>query len=57
VRQLLGDGADLSLFKGILAQRGLAVGAVRAPLLQAPEAVIAQRWRDLNALGLDLAPA
>lgn len=57
VRQLLGDGADLSLFKGILAQRGLAMGAVRAPLLQAPEAVITRRWRDLNALGLDLAPA
>ena len=56
VRRILEDGADLSLFKGILAQRGLAVGAVRAPLLQAPEAVITQRWRDLNALGLDLAP-
>jgi 4-hydroxy-tetrahydrodipicolinate synthase len=57
VRQLLGDGGDLSLFKGILAQRGLEVGAVRAPLLQAPEAVIAQRWRALNTLGLELTPA
>ncbi len=57
VRQLLGDGANLSLFKGMLAQRGLAVGAVRAPLLQATEAVIAQRWHALNALDLDLAPA
>lgn len=57
VRRILEDGADLSLFKGILAQRGLAVGAVRAPLLQAPEAVITQRWHALNALGLDLAPA
>ena len=56
VRRILEDGADLSLFKGILTQRGLAVGAVRAPLLQAPEAVITQRWRDLNVLGLDLAP-
>jgi 4-hydroxy-tetrahydrodipicolinate synthase len=54
VRQLLGDGSDLSLFKGILAQRGLDVGAVRAPLLQAPEAVITQLWHALSALGLDL---
>jgi 4-hydroxy-tetrahydrodipicolinate synthase len=54
VRQLLGDGGDLSLFKGILAQRGLKVGAVRAPLLQAPEAAITQRWQALNTLGLEL---
>jgi 4-hydroxy-tetrahydrodipicolinate synthase len=57
VRRILEDGANLSLFKAILAQRGLAVGAVRAPMLQAPEAVITQCWRDLNALGLGLAPA
>lgn len=57
VRQLLGDGGDLSLFKGILARRGLDVGAVRAPLLQAPEVVVTQRWQALNTLGLDLAPA
>jgi 4-hydroxy-tetrahydrodipicolinate synthase len=57
VRQLLGDGGDLSLFKGILAQRGLEAGAVRAPLLQAPEAIITQRWRALNTLGLELTPA
>lgn len=57
VRRLLGDGGDLSLFKGILAQRGIKVGAVRAPLLQAPEAVIAQRWQALTALGLSLDPA
>lgn len=57
VRQILGDGGDLSLFKGILAQRGPGAGAVRAPLLQAPEAVIKQRWQALNALGLDLTPA
>ena len=57
VRQLLGDGGDLSLFKGILAQRGLEVGAVRAPLLQAPEAVITQRWHAISALGLSFVPA
>jgi 4-hydroxy-tetrahydrodipicolinate synthase len=57
VRGLLGDGRDLTLFKGILAQRGLDVGAVRAPLLQAPEAVIEQHWHALSALGLELTPA
>lgn len=57
VRRILGDGGDLSLFKGVLAQRGLIAGAVRAPLLQAPEAVIAERWQALNALNLDLSPA
>jgi 4-hydroxy-tetrahydrodipicolinate synthase len=57
VRRILGDGTDLSLFKGILAQRGLAVGTVRAPLLQAPEAVIARRWQAINALDLELIPA
>jgi hypothetical protein len=30
---------------------------VRAPLLQAPEAVIKQHWHALNALGLELTPA
>jgi 4-hydroxy-tetrahydrodipicolinate synthase len=52
VRQLLGDGSNYSLFKGILAQRGIAVGQVRAPLLQSPEAIIQERWRELSALVL-----
>ncbi|MBS1252079.1 MAG: 4-hydroxy-tetrahydrodipicolinate synthase [Anaerolineales bacterium] len=54
VRQILGDGGGLSLFKGALARRGLDAGGVRAPLLQASEAAIAERWQALNALGLDL---
>jgi len=54
LRQLLKDGSDLSLLKGVLARRGLSVGAVRAPLLQAPEAIIAQRWQALSALGIEL---
>jgi dihydrodipicolinate synthase/N-acetylneuraminate lyase len=56
VRQILKDGADLSLFKGILAQRGLAVGSVRPPLLPASEATIAQCWQALTALDLELLP-
>ncbi len=55
VRDILEDGRDLSLFKGILAQRGLPVGAVRAPLLQTPDTVIEQRWQALTDLGLELA--
>ena len=54
VRRLLGDGADISLFKGILTRRGIKAGAVRAPLLQAPDSEIAQYWFKLNTLGLEL---
>jgi dihydrodipicolinate synthase/N-acetylneuraminate lyase len=57
VRQILKDGADLSLFKGILVQRGLAVGSVRPPLLPASEATIAQCWQALAALDLEFIPA
>jgi 4-hydroxy-tetrahydrodipicolinate synthase len=57
VRQILKDGADLSLFKGILAQRGLAVGSVRPPLLPASEATITQCWQALAALDLEFIPA
>lgn len=56
VRRLLGDGGNLSLLKGILTQRGLDAGGVRAPLLQVPGAMITQRWQALKALGLDLPP-
>jgi 4-hydroxy-tetrahydrodipicolinate synthase len=56
VRTILRDGADLSLFKGILVQRGLAVGSVRLPLLQASDATIAACWQALTALNLDLSP-
>ncbi len=56
VRAILRDGADLSLFKGILTQRGLPLGAVRSPLLPASEAEITERWRALTALGLELTP-
>jgi 4-hydroxy-tetrahydrodipicolinate synthase len=57
VRQILKDGADLSLFKGILALRGLTVGGVRLPLLPASEAVVARCWQALTALDLELIPA
>jgi 4-hydroxy-tetrahydrodipicolinate synthase len=56
VRQLLEDGRDLAVFKGVLARPGLPVGTVRRPLLQASEAVISERWQALSALNLELNP-
>jgi len=53
VRWLLGDGKDLSIFKGILKYRGLSVGSVRRPLLQTPENVIEKHWQDLRRLLID----
>ena len=52
VRDILEDGRDLSLFKAVLGQRGLPVGAVRAPLLLAPEDVVRRKWIELQALDL-----
>ena len=37
IRQILEDGQDLSLFKGVLARRGLGNAYVRPPLLRASE--------------------
>jgi len=56
VRAILRDGADLSLFKAGLAQRGLSVGTVRAPLVRASDAAIAECWQALTALNLELSP-
>ena len=50
VRTILGDGGNLSLFKAILAQRGVEVGDVRAPLLPASAELIAAKWAELYAL-------
>jgi dihydrodipicolinate synthase/N-acetylneuraminate lyase len=52
VCKVLRDGSDLSLFKGIMARRGLKVGQVRPPMLQISETVLSQCWRDLIALDL-----
>jgi dihydrodipicolinate synthase/N-acetylneuraminate lyase len=54
VRRLLEDGRDLSLFKAGLAKRGLPVGTVRAPLLQASEAVVERRWHQIISLEIDM---
>ncbi len=52
VRQLLGDGGDLSLFKAMVTRRGIPVGEVRAPLLPAAAATVAERWEALQALNI-----
>lgn len=48
VREILEDGRDLSLLKGVLATRGITMGEVRAPLPQASEATIAAKVKLLS---------
>ncbi len=50
--EALGDGNDLSLYKAMMECRGLRVGSVRRPLIQASDARIAQCWSALNELDL-----
>ncbi|MBV7337546.1 dihydrodipicolinate synthase family protein [Chloroflexi bacterium TSY] len=52
VRTILGDGGNLSLFKGILAKRGVDVGDVRAPLLSASRELVATKWDELSELAI-----
>ncbi len=57
VARILGDGGDLSLFKGVLRRRGLSVGPVRRPLLTADDDVIAARVQELEAAGVSMSVA
>ena len=52
VRRLLGDGSNLSLFKQMVARRGIDVGDVRAPLVRASPELVEERWQQLLAIGL-----
>ncbi len=53
VRRLLRDGHDLSLFKGLLARRGVPIRAdVRPPLLTATPERVEACWQALCALAL-----
>jgi 4-hydroxy-tetrahydrodipicolinate synthase len=52
VRDLLGDGSDLSMFKQMLARRGVPVGDVRAPLRPAAPEVVEARWQTLTQAGV-----
>jgi 4-hydroxy-tetrahydrodipicolinate synthase len=52
IRQILRDGQDLSLFKAVLAHRGIPVGGVRPPLLNASGSVVDKCLAQLAELGL-----
>ena len=52
VRRPLRDGLDLSLFKRVLAARGVPVGDVRAPLRRASEAEVEAALRAIEAAGM-----
>jgi 4-hydroxy-tetrahydrodipicolinate synthase len=52
VARILGDGGDLSLFKGVLKWRGLNVGPVRRPLPTAADDAVAACVRELEAAGV-----
>jgi 4-hydroxy-tetrahydrodipicolinate synthase len=54
VARILGDGGDLSLFKGVLKWRGVSVGPVRRPLLTAGDDVVAACVRELEAAGVPI---
>lgn len=48
VRRIVGDGADLSLYKAVCARRGIPVGDVRAPLARASAQQISACWEQLG---------
>ena len=53
MQQALGNGARLGWYKYVLAQRGIPVGGVRAPLLDptaAEQATIRERLKELKLL-------
>ena len=55
VRKLLGDGGNLSLFKGVLAQRGVDTGPVRPPQVQTTPDEVAACWDAVRTLVPELA--
>lgn len=52
VRRVLGDGADLSLFKAMCARRGIPIGTVRQPLYPASAEKVEACWQALSSLGV-----
>ena len=57
IRRTLKDGGDLSLFKSTLAYRGISVGGVRTPLMNAPKEVVSKSIQVLLDHGITLTPA
>lgn len=56
VRRILGDGADLSLFKAMCARRGVPIGTVRLPLPRASAEKIESCWQAISNLGVFASP-
>jgi len=56
VRRILKDGSDLSLFKAVLEHRGLRVGGVRPPMINAPKEVVECCIKRLADQGIELTP-
>ncbi len=54
VRRPLRDGSDLSLFKRVLAERGVAVGDVRSPLRRATDTEVAAAIAAIEAAGVSV---
>lgn len=54
VRRLLGDGGNLSLFKQMIARRGIHVGDVRAPLVKASPELADERWQQLASMEIGM---
>lgn len=52
VRRILRDGGDISLFKAMLAHRGIEAGPVRAPLVNATPATVRACREELQEMGL-----
>lgn len=50
VRRIVGDGADLSLYKAVCARRGVPIGDVRAPLARVSADRISACWEQLSAV-------
>lgn len=57
VRRILKDGGDMSLLKAVLSYRGIPVGGVRAPLLNAPDDAVDRCLSALADLGIALTHA
>ena len=54
VRRILKDGGDLSLFKAILTRRGLPLGGVRSPLVNASPQTVDACVNALDSVGLEV---
>ncbi len=54
IRAIATDGAELALFKAMVARRGLPIGSVRAPLKPAQDERIEAFWQEVSTLGIEM---